>query len=59
MVPICVSEPMGEDFFRRIRSTPAMKVVATAPMPTVRTPIFPFGKAMPADLPILNSPVAF
>jgi hypothetical protein len=36
-----------------------MNVVATAPMPTVRTPSFPFGKAMPADLRILISPVIF
>jgi hypothetical protein len=50
---------MGSDFLRRTRSTPAMNVVATAPMPTVRTPSFPFGKAMPADLRILISPVFF
>jgi hypothetical protein len=50
---------MGCDFFRRIKSTPAMNVVATAPMPTVRTPSFPFGMAMPADLRILISPVVF
>ncbi len=59
MVPSCVSDPIGSDFFRRTRSTPAMNVVATAPMPTVRTPSFPFGKAMPADLRIRNSPVIF
>jgi hypothetical protein len=28
-------------------------------MPTVRTPSLPFGKAMPADLRIRNSPVVF
>jgi hypothetical protein len=28
-------------------------------MPTVRTPSFPFGKAMPADFRIRNSPVVF
>src|SRR5579863_6891544 len=50
---------MGIAFFLRTRSTPAINVVATAPMPTVRTPSFPFGKAMPADLRILISPVVF
>ena len=33
MVPIWVSEPMGFEMPRRIASTPAMNVVATAPMP--------------------------
>ena len=57
IVPSCVSDPTGRDFLRRTRSTPAMKVVATAPMPTVSTPSFPFGRAMPADLRIRISPV--
>src|SRR5215218_7787320 len=38
MVAICVSDPMGLDNPRRTLSTPAMKVVATAPRPGVRTP---------------------
>src|SRR6476646_2811976 len=38
IVAICVSEPMGLDSPRRMLSTPAMKVVATAPRPGVRTP---------------------
>ena len=40
MVPSCVSDPTGCAFLRRTRSTPAMNVVATAPMPTVSTPKF-------------------
>ena len=41
MVPIWVSEPMGLEIPRRIASTPAMKVVATAPIPGVRMPSLP------------------
>src|SRR5260370_36266863 len=46
MVPSCVSDPTGCAFLRRIKSTPAMNVVATAPIPTVSTPSFPFGGAI-------------
>ena len=41
MVPIWVSEPMGFEIPRRIASTPAMKVVATAPIPGSKIPSFP------------------
>src|SRR5215468_11064238 len=46
IVPICVSEPTGCAFFVRTSSTPAIKVVATAPMPGNSTPSFPFGAAI-------------
>src|SRR6478736_7217430 len=41
IVAIWVREPIGFDFPCRINSTPAMKVVATAPSPTLSTPSFP------------------
>ena len=41
MVPIWVIEPMGDPWPRLASSTPAIKVEATAPRPTVRTPSFP------------------
>src|ERR1041385_7326092 len=41
MVAICVSEPIGLEQPRRMLSTPAMKVVATAPSPGVMTPSLP------------------
>src|ERR1051326_1444858 len=41
IVAICVSEPIGFDKPRRMLSTPAMKVVATAPRPGVRIPSLP------------------
>ena len=41
-VPICVSEPIGFARPLRIASTPATNVVATAPMPGIITPSFPF-----------------
>ncbi len=41
MVAICVSDPMGLEYPRRMLSTPAMNVVATAPSPGVSTPNFP------------------
>src|SRR5213083_483233 len=41
MVPICVSEPIGLARPPRTASTPAMKVVATAPMPGINTPSLP------------------
>src|SRR5579863_6970274 len=46
MVPSCVSDPTGCDLPLRTSSTPAMKVVLTAPMPGVRIPSFPFGGAI-------------
>src|SRR6516165_896228 len=46
IVPICVSDPTGTAFFVRTSSTPAMKVVATAPIPGSSTPSFPFGAAI-------------
>src|SRR5271155_3991385 len=46
IVPICVSEPIGCDNPLRMDSTPATKVVATAPMPGIMTPSFPFAGAM-------------
>src|SRR5436190_1830547 len=41
IVPICVTEPMGLPVPRRVCSTPARKVDATAPRPTSRTPSLP------------------
>src|SRR5438046_1890884 len=41
IVPICVSEPMGFERPLRMASTPAMKVVATAPIPGQRIPSLP------------------
>jgi hypothetical protein len=46
MVPICVSDPTGCDFPFRTSSTPAMKVVLTAPMPGSSTPSFPLAGAI-------------
>src|ERR1700743_1727615 len=46
MVPICVSEPMGLAIPLRIASTPAINVVATAPMPTIIMPSLPFAGAI-------------
>ncbi len=46
IVPICVSEPNGFAVPRRMFSTPAMNVVATAPSPTQSTPSFPLAGAM-------------
>ena len=42
IVPICESDPMGLASPWRTASTPAMSVVATAPMPGIITPSFPF-----------------
>ena len=36
IVPSCVSEPTGTEWPRRTNSTPAMNVVATAPIPGVK-----------------------
>src|SRR5260370_17031355 len=46
MVPICVSDPTGSDLPLRTSSTPAIKVVLTAPMPGSRTPSFPLAGAI-------------
>src|SRR5271168_5005706 len=46
MWPICVVEPMGLARPRRTASTPAMSVVATAPMPGIMTPNFPVAGLM-------------
>ena len=47
-MPIWVSEPIGLAWPRRIASTPAMNVVATAPMPGSSTPSFPLAGRMSA-----------
>src|ERR1700704_3017893 len=46
MVPICVSEPTGCALPLRTSSTPAMKVVLTAPRPGSSTPSFPLAGAI-------------
>src|SRR3981189_3515943 len=46
MVPICVSDPTGCDLPLRTSSTPAMKVVLTAPIPGSSTPSFPLAGAI-------------
>src|ERR1700682_3493077 len=46
MVPICVSDPTGCDLPLRTSSTPAMKVVLTAPKPGSSTPSFPLAGAI-------------
>jgi hypothetical protein len=46
IVPICVNDPTGSAIPFRTASTPAIIVVATAPIPTVRTPNFPFAAAI-------------
>ena len=59
IVPIWVSEPIGVASPLRMASTPAMKVVPTAPMPGSRTPSLPVAGAIggfessgtPATLP--------
>ena len=52
MVPICVSEPMGLARPLRMASTPATKVVATAPIPGIMTPSLPFaGSMVPLSFP--------
>jgi hypothetical protein len=47
MVPICVSDPMGLEIPLRTASTPATNVVATAPIPGIMIPSFPFAGAIP------------
>jgi hypothetical protein len=51
MVPICVSEPIGFDVPLRMASTPAMNVVATAPIPGVRIPSFPLAGRISMGFP--------
>ena len=46
IVAICVSEPIGLECPRRMLSTPAMNVVATAPSPGVRMPSLPLAGRM-------------
>jgi len=41
MVPIWVNEPIGSAMPLRTASTPAIKVVATAPIPGIITPSLP------------------
>ena len=53
IVPIWVSDPTGMEWPRRTSSTPAMKVVLTAPIPGVKIPSFPFGGATLTGLRIL------
>ena len=50
MVPICVSEPIGFAMPLRTASTPAMNVVATAPMPTTKIPSLPLAGEMVAGI---------
>src|SRR5690606_32769340 len=45
-IAICVSDPMGALVPRRMLSTPAMNVVATAPSPGVRMPSLPVAGRM-------------
>src|SRR5665213_1045865 len=46
IVLICVVEPMGLASPRRTASTPAIRVVATAPIPGTMTPNFPVAGLM-------------
>jgi hypothetical protein len=46
MVESWVSEPIGSAVPRLMASTPAMKVVLTAPMPGIKTPSFPSAGAI-------------
>src|SRR5579862_888896 len=56
-VPICVSEPMGFEIPLRTASTPATKVVATAPIPGIMTPSFPLAgcRSLGAFFGVLDS----
>src|ERR1017187_2438346 len=49
-VPICVSDPIGLARPLRIASTPAIKVVLTAPRPTSSTPSLPRAGAISTGL---------
>jgi hypothetical protein len=46
IVPSCVNDPIGRASPRLTSSTPAMKVVLTAPIPGVNIPSFPFAGAI-------------
>src|SRR6202050_1174897 len=59
IVPNCVSEPTGTACPRRTNSTPAIKVVLTAPIPGVSTPNFPLGGVTLTGLRIRFPPVRF
>src|SRR5262249_11678058 len=52
-VPIWVRLPIGREISLRIASTPAMKVVATAPIPGSRTPSLPLAGAISRPLPVV------
>ena len=51
IVAICVSDPIGLECPRRMLSTPAMKVVATAPSPGVSMPNRPVAGAIDFGAP--------
>src|SRR5215831_5414165 len=53
MVAICVSEPIGLEWPRRMLSTPAMNVVATAPRPGVRMPSVPLAGRMVVEANVI------
>jgi hypothetical protein len=50
IVPVCVNEPIGFAIPLRIASTPATKVVLTAPSPTSNIPSFPVAAAISTPL---------
>src|SRR5262245_32937729 len=54
-VPICVRLPMGRERPLRMASTPAMKVVATAPIPGRSTPSRPSAGAIALPFPVAIS----
>src|SRR5260370_26583462 len=60
MVPICVRDPTGCALPLRTSSTPAIKVVLTAPIPGRRIPNFPVAGALFESLfmplPLFNHP---
>ncbi len=53
-VPICVSEPIGCAIPLRIASTPATKVVLTAPSPTSKIPSLPVAGAISTPFSTIN-----
>ncbi len=55
LVPIWVKEPTGPARLFFTSSTPAMKVVATAPIPGIKTPILPAGSLISLASIILSS----
>src|SRR5665213_1471491 len=54
MVAVCVIDPIGFASPRRILSTPAMNVVATAPRPGVRIPSLPEAGAILDEAGLLD-----